>query len=397
MGVGGRRMIRDVAVDGLLAAALGVVVVAGSLGAAGWQVPPRRALDPLAYVLIGVAVAVLPVRRLWPLATLAGTVLAVSAYLALGYPYGPILLTMCVAAYSVAVRLPARRSLIACALAMPVVLTHPFLDAQPAPWQSAVLGLVPASAWLLVPWAVGTVVRSRREAADRVRREAARAQQEDARRRADQERLRVAQEVHDVVGHGLAAIHMQAEIAMHVQDRRPEQARAALAAISRTSKDALDELRAALAAVRHADDPAVPRPPTGLGQLDALVGRMTEAGLAVRLAVTGERRPLPAAVDLAAYRVVQESLTNVLRHAGPATATVHIAHLPGELIVEVTDDGATGDTTPATPDGQGIAGMRARVTAFGGTLTTDTRPQGGFRVQARLPLPEASPSAEAIP
>jgi len=396
MGVGGRRMIRDMAVDGLLAAALGVVVVGGSLGAAGWQVPPRRALDPLAYILIGVAVAVLPVRRRWPLATLAGTVLAVSAYLAVGYPYGPILLTMCVAAYSAAVRLPARRSLIACGVALPVVLTHPFLAAQPAPWQGALLGLVPASAWLLVPWAVGTVLRSRRETAARVRQEAARVHREDVRRRADEERLRIAREVHDVVGHGLAAIHMQAEIAMHVQDRRPEQARAALAAISRTSKEALDELRAALAAVRHTDDPAVPRPPTGLGHLDALVRRMAEAGLPVRLALTGDRRPLPAAVDLAAYRVVQESLTNVLRHAGLATATVHITHRPGELLVEVTDDGATGDTTPATPGGQGIAGMRARVAAFGGTLTTGPRPEGGFRVVARLPLPQASRSAEDI-
>src|SRR6266511_4431569 len=181
MGVGRRRMIRDMAVDGLLAAALGVVVVGGSLGAAGWQVPPRRALDPLAYILIGVAVAVLPVRRRWPLATLAGTVLAVSAYLAVGYPYGPILLTMCVAAYSAAVRLPARRSLIACGVALPVVLTHPFLAAQPAPWQGALLGLVPASAWLLVPWAVGTVLRSRRETAARVRQEAARVDRKSTR------------------------------------------------------------------------------------------------------------------------------------------------------------------------------------------------------------------------
>jgi len=237
---------------------------------------------------------------------------------------------------------------------------------------------VPAAAWVVVPFAVGVTVRLSREAAARVRTDA-------ARRIADDERLLVAQEVHDVVGHGLAAINMQAEIALHLMQNRPEQpvqVEAALAAISRTSKAGLDELRATLAAVRRGGDRA---PTPGLAQLPALLDRLAHAGLPVTVSVVGAppRGELPAAVDLAGYRIVQEALTNVLRHAGAASAHVRVEYRPDAIEVEVTDTGLGG---PPLPGGTGIAGMRERASALGGVLEAGPRPGGGFRVHADLPL-----------
>jgi signal transduction histidine kinase len=187
--------------------------------------------------------------------------------------------------------------------------------------------------------------------------------------------------VHDVVGHGLAAINMQAEIALHLLHRKPEQAEAALTAISRTSKQGLDELRATLTAVRG-DAGRAPMP--GHGELPALRDRLAHAGLPVSLTIEGEPDgPLPGAVDLAAYRIVQEALTNVLRHAGATSAEVAITYAPGALELEVTDRGLGG--VPSGP-GSGIAGMRERAAALGGELTAGPRPGGGFRVHAALPV-----------
>jgi signal transduction histidine kinase len=250
---------------------------------------------------------------------------------------------------------------------------------------------------VVVPFAVGVTVRVSREGA-------ARAGAERVRKIADDERLRVAQEVHDVVGHGLAAITMQAEIALHLLPRRPEQAAPALEAISRTSRQALDELRATLALVRHGETRA---PTAGLARLDDLVTRVRDSGVPVEVSATGgPPGRLPTAVDLAAYRVIQESLTNVLRHAGAATATVSLGYQPGELRIEVVDTGRGRPGTPGDgrPDGRGAAGpggpghgiigMRERVAAVGGELTAGPRPGGGFRVYARLPVPEGPADAE---
>jgi signal transduction histidine kinase len=209
------------------------------------------------------------------------------------------------------------------------------------------------------------------------------------RRRAYEERLRIAQEVHDVVGHGLAVINLQAAVALHVVGRRPEQAEVALAAIKRSSKDALEELRGTLAVFRQ-PQPDHPdgawRPAPGLGQLDGLVTAVAEGGLSVEVAVSGERADLSAAVDLAAYRIVQESLTNVVRHAGPATATVRVGYEPGAVVVEIADTGRGRPSGAARPAGHGIAGMRERAAAVGGTLEAGPSAEGGFRVRARLPF-----------
>jgi len=377
--------------DGLLAVAMGAIFVVGTGQAATQQVPPRHGLDLLAYVLMGIAAAALLVRQVWPFGTLVVTVAATIAYLAVRYPYGPILLAMGIAMYSVAVRAPPKRSMIAGLVALGAVLLPDLVGGSRAELPLEIPWLVAFRVGLLLPpWAAGVVISSRRDFL-------ARSREEEARRRASEERLRMARDVHDVVGHGLAVINMQAGVALHVLDRRPDQARLALDAIKTASKEGLDELRATLAVYRSAveaspnghgpaEGTAARRPAPGLDQLDGLVGSMGSSGLPVELVVTGECRGLPASVDLAAYRIVQESLTNVLRHAGPATATVRVTHCPGEVVVEVTDDGRARMSNVTPSSGQGINGMRERAAGVGGTLQAGPRPQGGFGVLARLPL-----------
>jgi signal transduction histidine kinase len=224
---------------------------------------------------------------------------------------------------------------------------------------------------------------------------------EEGRRRADEERLRVARELHDVVSHSIAMINFRAGVALHVIDRRPEEAKAALEAIRQGSTGAMQELRAALGVLR--DPGGSPRAPgPGLAQLGELVAGVAGAGRAVEVVVEGDPAELPPAADLAAYRVVQESLTNVVRHAGPAAATVRVAYRPDQVVVEVTDNGgesASGRRSepwsrppadgPPIPTGRvagrGIAGMRERVAVAGGELDAGPRPGGGFQVTARLP------------
>lgn len=368
-------------------AALALVLLGFGLlatGLAGDNQPGSRPVDAASRVLIAVAALALLFRRRAPIATLAVVTVATSTYLVFGYPYGPILVAFLIAVYTVAVRLPVRPAALAVGGAFVLLLAHVFWSRGPAPGWA---GVLPASAWVVVPFAVGVVVRVNRETAARSRAEAARDRAEQARRQADEERLRIAQEVHDVVGHGLAAISMQAEIALHLLPKRPEQAETALTAISRTSREALDELRVTLGAVRQGAERG---PVPGLARLPALRDRLAGAGLAVDLRVTGDVRDLPAAVDLSAYRVVQEALTNVLRHAGVANAEVRVDYCADEVTVEVTDEG-TGvrrDGTDPVDDesGHGLAGMRERVAALGGRLSAGPRAGGGFRVYARLPV-----------
>jgi signal transduction histidine kinase len=366
---GQRALVADVAVM----AVLGAVILLVSRFAAANQVPPRLPLDGLAYALLSLACAALLLRRTWPFVALGTATAAVTTHLALGYPYGPVLITIVVTAYSVAAEHPPRRSGYACGAAFLVLFAGHVAGVG---WPGLLARALPAAVWagalLVAPWAVGTAVRTTRESR-------ARAREDEARPRAYEERLQVVQEVHDVVGHGLSAIHLQSEVALHVLDQKPEQARPALDAISRTSKDALDELRATLALFRSGDAPS---PTPGLDQLDALTERMAQAGLPVRVSTTGQARDLPSAVDLAAYRIVQESLTNVLRHAGPTSAEVRVQHEREALEVEITDRGR-GSTGPA---GSGIAGMRRRAAAIGGTVEVGPLPTGGYRVHAHLPL-----------
>ncbi|MFI7069255.1 sensor histidine kinase [Micromonospora sediminicola] len=227
------------------------------------------------------------------------------------------------------------------------------------------------------------VTRNRRAYLAEVRarvRAAEQGKEEEARRRATEERLRIARELHDLLGHHLSSINVQASAALHRPD--PERAEAALTAIKQTSKETLRELRTTLGILRAEATPPAP----GLDRLYELVTSAGRCGLVIRTEVA-ETRPLPSEVDLTAYRIVQEALTNVTRHAAATSATVRVRPDRDDLLVEVEDDGAGA----SAPPGNGILGMGERVRALGGSLTTGAGPAGGFLVRARLPLRPGPP------
>jgi len=221
--------------------------------------------------------------------------------------------------------------------------------------------------------------------------EAERTRDEAARRRAMEERLRIARELHDSLTHSISVIQVQASVAEHLARKRGEEVPPVLLAIGEASADAARELRATLQVLRTVEDTAEDGQPSGLCQLDSLVARARTAGLPVTVTVSGAERPLPPEVDQAAYRIVQEALTNVSRHAGlaaagggPAGASVRLQYTAHALTVQVDDDGTGGGTRAAVP-GLGLVGMRERVSALGGRLQAGPRNGGGFRVRAELP------------
>jgi signal transduction histidine kinase len=211
--------------------------------------------------------------------------------------------------------------------------------------------------------------------------------EEEARRRVDAERLRIARELHDVVAHSMSMINVQAGAAAHVLEDQPEQAAEALQAIKVASREGLRELRAILNVLRQVDESEATAPAPGLDNVSSLVTAADQSGLRATASVVGPPRPVPPTVELAAYRIVQESLTNVLRHARARRATVELQYLPDAMIVRVDDDGrAPGDDfTQGT--GGGITGMRERAEALGGTVRAGPKPEGGWRVEARFPTP----------
>ncbi|HEX3922556.1 MAG TPA: sensor histidine kinase [Streptosporangiaceae bacterium] len=213
--------------------------------------------------------------------------------------------------------------------------------------------------------------------------EAERTRDETARRKTMEERLRIARELHDSLTHSISVIQVQAGVAVHLARKRGEEAPPPLLAIQEAGADAVRELRATLGVLREEDGDG-----SGLRQMDSLVARARAAGLPVTVTVTGEERPLPPEVDQAAYRIVQEALTNVSRHAGHASASVHLRYTPQTLSVQVADDGngtAAGDGTRPSGPGLGLVGMRERVSALGGRLQAGPQDTGGFRVRAELP------------
>jgi signal transduction histidine kinase len=331
-----------------------------------------------AYALASVAALALLVRRRWPLVTLAVCGAAISGYLLLGYPFGPVLLTGPVAAYAVATRVPWRTAAAAgAAFALVTALPHA-LDTAAGGWVPRLAWAVGWTAVVAAPGAVGAALRVRRRADAGVR-------AEQARRAVSEERLAIAREVHDGVGHGLAVIALQSGVALHVLDKDPARARELLAAIQATSRESLDGLRAELLRFR---DPAAPagtaalRPAPGLADLPALLGRMREGGLVLH-ATLDDCPGVPAEVGVAAHRIVQEALTNVLRHAGDTPVWVTVRCTGGTLLVEVRDHGR--GPVDGAPAGLGISGMRARAAAVGGRLQTSA--EDGFVVRAELPLP----------
>ncbi len=366
-------------VDIGIAVAVAVLVSLGARMAATLQVQDQvRPLDAGAIALIALAALVLAWRRCAPVAALSVVVTLVAGYLFAGYPYGPIQLCMVFAMFEVARLRQLRISLLAAAAAIAATAAAMLFRALVHADTPALLLAVWAS-WLVIPWAVGALVRVR-TAADR------RAREELAARAALEERLRVAREVHDVAGHGLAAVAMQAGVALLVFDEQPEQVKASLAAIQSTSAKALADLRTMLDAFHRragvgVDGQAESGAADGLRNVAALVDNVRAAGLPVRLSL--EDVAAPEAIDRVAYRVVQEALTNVLRHAGPTTVQVRVHREQDTLVVEVLDGGlGLDDVRP----GRGLTGMRNRVVAVGGVLIAQPRAGGGFQVSARLPI-----------
>ncbi|MFD5463576.1 sensor histidine kinase [Kitasatospora sp. NPDC127059] len=370
-----------------LALVAAVVQVVGS-GVAARHQGGRVPLDVFGYLLLllGPALLVLFGRR--PVAAVAGTSVVTAGYLAAGYPYGPVFVSWVIAC-GLAIGRGHRR--VAWAGVAGVYLVHVLATfVLPDSWQrtppsrfawQAELGLL---AWLLLVLAVAELIRFRREriAAHRAYR------QQLEQRRANEERLRMARELHDILAHSLSLINIQAGVALALLDRRPEEARTALVTIKSTSKEALGEVRQVLATLRGPD--AAPRGPApGLGRLDELTEQADRVGLAVQVHEDGERRPLSATVDLTAFRIVQEALTNVIRHSVAREAVVVLDWRDAAVLVVLVEDPGPAVVGDAGGSGSGLVGMRERASAFGGTITAGPLPGGGFRVRAELPTPKA--------
>ncbi len=406
--------------------ALTAFVVVGSHFAARGQ-PGREPLDALAVALLVGGSLLLLWSRSHPAVVAFGASAAALVYLAAGYPYGPVLLTVALGCFRAIVTGHRKAAWAAIGLlwAGHLLVAH-WLYAQlpppgdgPTPWQSEIA----VAAWALAVVAVSELVRIRREQWAKERAERAQA----AKRRADEERLRIARELHDVLAHSISVINVQASVGLALLDSDPEQARTALTTIKTASKEALGEVRQVLDTLRTPGDaPRAPAP--GLARLPELVEQAARAGLTVTVDTTGGEGPgsraarpgaagaaqqnsgttpadagrpsggrddaagghfaLPPGLDLAAFRIVQEALTNVVRHSGSRHARVQVVYEQRAVRLRIDDDGpATGGE--AGGGGKGLAGMRERAAALDGTIEASPRPDGGFRVSAVLPLKEA--------
>jgi signal transduction histidine kinase len=400
------------AFDAVLAAAVLALVLVSLVVRPHGQTGPRfgdGAPEASSVVLAGLACATLVLRRRAPRRVLAATSAFTVVQLVIGTDEhgAPIAMSAAVALYTLASRTDRPTTWRIGALTV-LGLTAAAMLFGPRPWYGQQnLGIF---AWTGMAAAVGDAVRSRRAFVDAIRERAERAErtrEEEARRRVAEERMRIARELHDVVAHHIALVNVQAGVAAHVMDSRPDQAKEALAHVREASRSALQELRATVGLLRQSGDPEAPTEPApGLGVLDQLVDGFVRAGLPVDIEVSSARPEgpwhsrsasraaevagrLPAAVDLTAYRVVQEALTNVRKHAGAdARATVRIARATELLEVTVIDDGsgAGGQAPAGGSGGHGLMGMQERAAALGGHCEAGPRYGGGFRVRAMLPL-----------
>ncbi|QFQ96694.1 two-component sensor histidine kinase [Streptomyces phaeolivaceus] len=396
------------ALDAALALGVLVAMVAGSF------VDPHaehgdkwgaRTPGALSIALMVPAAAVLIGRRRAPMAVLAATSALTLAELVTGDPRTPVAMSAVIALYTVASTTD-RPTTWRVGLLTMTVLTGTAMLAGPLPWYDQEnIGIF---AWTGMAACAGDAMRSRRAFVHAIRERAERAErtrEEEARRRVAEERLRIARDLHDVVAHHIALVNVQAGVAAHVMDKRPDQAKEALAHVREASRSALNELRATVGLLRQSGDPEAPTEPApGLVRLGELVGTFHSAGLAVEVVRADEGVTLPAAVDLVAYRVIQEALTNVHKHAGEeAKAEVSVVRVGSNVEVTVLDNGTgdtggdgDGDEEGAGGGGHGLLGMRERVAALGGALTTGPRYGGGFRVHAILPLKTRTTAAEQV-
>ncbi|MDF2435533.1 MAG: hypothetical protein JWP44_5166 [Mucilaginibacter sp.] len=342
--------------------------------------PTHLTLAAVALLTLG-PVALL-FRRVHPRAVLVVVFAVTLLYVALGYLQGPNYASLAAAVVTVVMAGDRTAAVITLVVAWLLFLWLP--DALGNAGPPTPLAALAIAAWMLVLIAAAEALRGRHDRAVHARR----AREQESRRRASEERLRIARELHDVLAHSISLINVQSGVALHLIEEQPQQARIALAAINEASAEALREVRSVLSVLRGTGEEPPRAPTAGLARLDELVSGASAAGVTVALEVQGDQRPLPASVDLAAFRIVQESLTNIVRHAGAGTATVQLTYAERELKLQIDDDGrGAGAYGPrGIGTGNGIAGMRERATALGGELDAGAGEAGGFRVRARFPL-----------
>jgi signal transduction histidine kinase len=401
-GVGQRWRLSPATADILLTALVTALSLGETFG------PPERPHGPLVWSMHGsptwsaivlTLLGTLPLvaRRRRPLAVLAVIEMAVALYLATGPLYGASsnALGLAVALYTLATRTERRMSLGLAGLIAGInasILLVGIALGRAESWPS----LFVVTALAVGSWSLGENVRTRRAYLAQLEERARRLELErgeNARRAVEEERARIARELHDVVAHHVSAIAVQAGAAAEIVERNPQRAGEALRFIQETSRQALAEMRAMLNVLRSGDEgntgeERAPQPT--LAQVERLIGQSRAAGLPVTLQIEGTVRSLPEAIDVSAYRIVQEALTNCLKHAGPAQAMVLVRYAVEALELEISDDGRRAAGTPnGAGEGRGLIGMRERVALFGGELVAGPAPGGGFSVQARLPLREA--------
>ncbi|WP_258038805.1 sensor histidine kinase [Streptomyces sp. SM12] len=391
------------AVDAVLAAAVLVVIVLSSVTVAHYPNHGTglgyRELPPHTAVLAVLAAGALVFRRRRPVLVLTVTTLGVVADLLAGAALlepaerGPAVYAAAVVALFTVANHTGRSTTWRLGLLVTTVVTAMTMVFGPQPWHVA--ENVGVFAWFALAAAAGEAVRGRRAMVDAIRERAERAEEtreEEARRRVAEERLRIARELHDVVAHHIAMVNVQAGVASHVMHSRPDQAKEALAHVRDAGRQALEELQTTVGLLRQRDDPVAPTEPTsGLARLDDLVEGFGRAGMSVTVEAPAAGEPLPAAVDLAAYRVVQEALTNVHKHAGPSpSASVRLVRTGGRtsgaLEITVHDDGAAPSGAAVSGGGHGLTGMRERAEALGGAFAAGPAPDGGFLVRVSLPV-----------
>ena len=380
-------------VDAVLAAVLLALAIPGAmLNGPNAAIPAAR--WP-ALLLTIMAAAVLPQRREHPRGVAILTAACALAVTALGYnPSVMLLAPLMVALFALANRTDRKTANIIAFTAIAAVVPAAVIL---SPHETIALTVIAPAFCLLLPLALGTTARVRRDylAAVETRAELAeRTREHEARHRVADERVRIARELHDVVAHHLALANAQAGTAAHLVRTRPEQTREILAELTRTTAAALRELKATVGLLRQGDEPDAPlQPAPGLAQLPELTGSFASTGLEVTVSTEGTPQPLSPGVDLTAFRIVQEALTNVAKHSTTKSARLHLAYSAERVTIAVCNDASGGRLPPSGSNtGYGLIGMRERAQAVGGSVHTGPRPEGGYEVVARLPLEPAGPS-----
>jgi signal transduction histidine kinase len=391
----GLRSLNPLAVDGVVAAVFTLSGVASvflenihdneGLLRDGYREP-----GILAVLTVLVTCGPIVIRRRRPVLALAVSSVGILVHFLVGWPQGFLPLAALLLTYTVGGLCPLREAVVGLGIVATSIVV---LEVANSPGLDTV-GAIGVLAQFTAAWALGVAVRNRRAAADALVRQAderAEAERQGAARVLAEERLRIAQELHDVVAHSMSIIAVQAGVGAHVLDDRPEQARAVLETISATSRGTLTEMRRLLGVLRDGDGVRSHRPAPGLADLQRLVADVQGAGVPATLDVEGETDGVPPGIGLSGYRVVQEALTNVIKHAGkPTRVSVTVRRLPGSLAIEVVDDGrgpaSTSHGACADGSGHGLVGMRERVELWGGELRVGPAPGGGYRVTARLPF-----------